>query len=391
MGRYHNDPAISPMNTGVSQLTKSAPILTPDDTLRRAAGLIRASGASRVLVHEQGRIIGAVTERSVAAFLANSDDTEAVLDSPVRPLVEPNVVLVSSAASLRDAARIFVSSDSDVLPVIDRQGAYQGVIYRSDVVGLLTQNLRPPTVAGMATPLGVYLTTGSMSGGAGSLGLFLTGASLALMITIAGLVVDWLMKLFGTVTGIKIGVLLASVPLSQHPNLYDIPFYVSIVLSVLLFFVMLRLSPLSGYHAAEHMTVHAMEAGEALTAENVRNMPRVHPRCGTNLLAAAGVFLIIATRISSEFGVLVGLLVVVIGWRTVGGWLQYFVTTSRPSDRQLANGVAAGNELLRRYQEQPNVQLYGFRRIWKLGFIQTAAGMFSMLWLVQTVLKVPML
>lgn len=38
------------------------------------------------------------------------------------------------------------------------------------------------------------------------------------------------------------------------------------------------------YHGAEHMTIHALEAGEALTVENVRQHPTAHPRCGTEFL-----------------------------------------------------------------------------------------------------------
>ncbi len=38
------------------------------------------------------------------------------------------------------------------------------------------------------------------------------------------------------------------------------------------------------YHGAEHMTVHAHEAGLPLTVENVRKFPTPHPRCGTAFL-----------------------------------------------------------------------------------------------------------
>lgn len=38
------------------------------------------------------------------------------------------------------------------------------------------------------------------------------------------------------------------------------------------------------YHGAEHMTVHCMEHGCALTPENVRKYPTAHSRCGTSLL-----------------------------------------------------------------------------------------------------------
>jgi uncharacterized protein YqhQ len=38
------------------------------------------------------------------------------------------------------------------------------------------------------------------------------------------------------------------------------------------------------YHGAEHMTIHALEAGDSLTTANVRKYPTAHPRCGTEFL-----------------------------------------------------------------------------------------------------------
>jgi hypothetical protein len=57
-----------------------------------------------------------------------------------------------------------------------------------------------------------------------------------------------------------------------------------------------------------------------------------------------------------------------------GGYLQYYFTTRRPSDKQLANGVKTANELIDKYQEQPNLQVSGLQRIWNIGLLQTIAG-----------------
>jgi len=38
------------------------------------------------------------------------------------------------------------------------------------------------------------------------------------------------------------------------------------------------------YHGAEHMTIHALEAGDPLTTDAVRRYPTAHPRCGTEFL-----------------------------------------------------------------------------------------------------------
>ena len=38
------------------------------------------------------------------------------------------------------------------------------------------------------------------------------------------------------------------------------------------------------YHGAEHMTIHALEAGDPLIPASIRKYPTAHPRCGTEFL-----------------------------------------------------------------------------------------------------------
>lgn len=362
---------------GIQQLIKAAPLLHADDTVRRAAGLIRASDGSSVVVLQNGSIAGMVGEDAIAAFLASSGDPDSAREERIGPLVQSSPVFLNSAVTLKESAGVFASAGTDVLPVIGEFGSYHGVLYRRDVVAALTNNLRPSTTAGMATPLGVYLTTGSHRAGAGSLGLFLSGASLMIMVVLAALIVTGLQHAFWKLTGIPVNIYAQSPPLMVAYSNYDLVTYISMGLQVLVLLLLLRLSPMSGYHAAEHMTVHAIESGETLDPGHVRSMPRVHPRCGTNLLAIAGVVLVIATRMGSQFAILLGLIVIIIGWRALGGWMQYFFTTKNPSEKQLANGVAAGNELLEKYRDAPNLHSQGFERIWNMGFLQSALGMMS--------------
>lgn len=361
----------------VGELTRRVPVLEPGDTIRRAAGLIRESGGSRLFVRAGPQIVGSVSERSIAAALGRDGDPDRILDSSIEPLVEPGVSFIDARTSVTEAANVLASGGHDVMPVVDDYGGFYGAVYLRDIVGALAKTLRPPTVGGMATPLGVYLTTGSVSAGAGDFGLFLTGVAIGLLIIMSHALSQGLLKVFGIITGVPISTYLDSVPLTLVPNAYDIPFYASTVLSVVFFMVLMRLSPLAGYHAAEHMTVHAIESGEDLSPQTVSRMQRVHPRCGTNLLAGAGIFLIIVSRFGSDVAVIFGLAVVILGWRAVGGWLQYLVTTKNPSERQLASGIAAGRQLLERYQECPGYVAVGMRRVWKLGFPQTLLGLMA--------------
>jgi uncharacterized protein YqhQ len=48
------------------------------------------------------------------------------------------------------------------------------------------------------------------------------------------------------------------------------------------------------YHGAEHMTIHALEAGDPLVVENVRKYPTAHPRCGTEFLVVVIALSIVA-------------------------------------------------------------------------------------------------
>ena len=48
------------------------------------------------------------------------------------------------------------------------------------------------------------------------------------------------------------------------------------------------------YHGAEHMTIHALEAGDPLTVDAVRKYPTAHHRCGTEFLVVVIMLSIIA-------------------------------------------------------------------------------------------------
>lgn len=381
------------MNQSITDLIRGVPVVGPDDSLRRAASLLRATDGSSLIVISNAQIVGTVSEKAIAAAIAGAEAPETALDAAVSTAMDAEILYVQRDVSIRDAAAVFATHDVDVLPVIDTYGSYRGALHRGDLIGYATRSLKLPPVAGMATPLGVYLTTGTVSGGAGNLGLFLTGASLGLIIllsTAAGLAA---MHFFSTLLRLPPQIYMVPHPVGAF-GLRDIPYILSMLLSFASFALLMRFSPLSGYHAAEHMTVHAIESGEILTPETVARMPRVHPRCGTNILAGAGLFMLISSWFDGSTAVLVAMLIVVLGWRTVGSWLQRFITTSDPSPKQLANGVAAGQQLVERYHQQPNRVMTGFGRIWKMGLLQTASGMALVLGsveILQQYIRIPLL
>jgi uncharacterized protein YqhQ len=117
-------------------------------------------------------------------------------------------------------------------------------------------------------------------------------------------------------------------------------------------------------------------------------MPRVHPRCGTNLAAGVGVFLGIFALVAipdEQVRAILGALGALLLWRRVGSLLQYTITTRPPSKKNLESGIRAGRELLENYSQakvvRPSIPLY----IWSSGMLHVVAGTFLCGSLVQLV------
>jgi len=284
-----------------------------------------------------------------------------------------NAGFVPTHFSLHNTLLTLDRYDAPALPVVNESGHYRGMIGRADVIAALGNQVRPPVVGGMATPLGVWLTTGTLSAGAPPLGLFLSGATMGLcyalshyilLFALAAMNAQWGAMFLSGRLGIE----------STSSNLFNIAVT---AVEGLLFLTIMRLMPLSGVHAAEHQTVHAIERGVPLEAEWVRKMPRAHPRCGTNLVALGGLILIVFGHLpsTSPGTVLFALLLIYLAWRRLGTDLQNLFTTRPASDKQLESGIRAGKELLRKYQDEPHLLTSFGARLFNSGLLLSAAGM----------------
>jgi len=286
------------------------------------------------------------------------------------------VICVNPYMSVGQVAEVMNDHGMQVLPVVDDYGRYLGVVVRQDIVGALCLTMRPPAVAGLATPLGVYLTTGHLRAGVGDLGLFLAGVGLmaayfaafwgifgaAYLVDKTNLLAPW-----------SLWAILASPPINVY-NWMDVLRSAMLGLSLPIFLLLLRMLPTAGYHAAEHQVVHAIESGEPLRPENVRAMPRVHPRCGTNIFAGVLLFMIIRQILSDDVAILITVLVLIFGWRVIGGFLQHYVTTKPANTKQLESGIRAGKSLLEKYRGNPAYRVTEWQRIWNTGMPQVLIG-----------------
>jgi hypothetical protein len=156
---------------------------------------------------------------------------------------------------------------------------------------------------------------------------------------------------------------------------------IEVLISIGLFGLGMRSIPLAGIHAAEHKVVHAIERGEDLDPEVVRRMPRVHPRCGTNLAVGGMLFLGLGSAAwipDQTLRLMVAILATLLLWRRLGALVQRWITTSNPNEKQLMMGIRSGRELLDRYAHARTAMPSIGQRIWNSGMFQVVAGSFAM-------------
>ncbi|MCS6920120.1 MAG: DUF1385 domain-containing protein [Fimbriimonadales bacterium] len=366
----------------------------PDDSLLRASELMVQGGAGVLPIIEYGAPVGILTESRLREAIQNGADWL----EPVARWMDESFLRLPLDTPVEEAAQALALSEQPAVAV-DPWGRYVGVI---TLAGLAARPISLPQVGmvgGMATPLGVYLTNGVVNAGAGALGLMLTGALLFSLFLLANWLVIggmwWAQDRFG-------------VPLYSY---YNSPFagqwflfsdVMGLVLrsSIFIVFLMLmRLLPIAGTHAAEHMVVHAIERGEPLTLEVVRRMPRVHPRCGTNLVAGIALFLGLSKLFtfgapdgdSRDFALLMALLFTIMFWRVFGGFLQWAATTKPPTERQLLGAIRVGEELLRKARPLSGATPSFGLRLLNSGILQIligAWGLMAILYILESLLGI---
>jgi len=364
-------------------VVRPVPLLAPDDSAARAIRLMRKHGVPAIVASAHNRLVGIVAEGDVNALAAAAPEAKTALrGTPIAAIMQPLAIVAREDRELAAVAAALAARAAPAIPVAATDGRYLGLLLPRDLLAAIAGEPVVPPIAGLATLFGVHLTTGALRAGVGDLGLAATGAALMMLSFVSAAIVEGLARLLGR--ALALSAVLAAPP----EGLALASIVAASAMQVIIFLVLLRVSPLAGIHAAEHMVIRAMEEGEDLVAGKVRQTSRVHPRCGTNLMALVVLVVIgyqllsSVRRISPEahaFALVLVVMLVALSWRRLGAGLQRWVTTKRPSDRQLAAAIAVGEELLAKVQARPRAAAGLWRRIWHLGFPQIAVGFLAVM------------
>ncbi len=327
--------------------------MASESSLERAAATLR--GMRLIPIQRDGKLAGVITDHSLADALARGcsafDTVECALTQ--------HYGSIGPRETGAEALRRIAEGEFSSLLVVDANDRVLGILVASDLYPHTVPSVRPPLVGGMATPFGVYLTNGAFGAGVPWWALASTGAMLFLLSAIGALL---------------------QAPLSLLAKKHGMPGDPDVYMQVLplaTLFIGMRLLPLAGIHAAEHKVVHAIERGEPLVPEVVGRMSRIHPRCGTNLMAGALVFstiISIPLNISVFDRAALAVVATVLLWRRLGTALQWLFTTRPPNRKQIEMGIRSGEELLEKYRRIRNPTPTFWQRIWNSGLAYVLVG-----------------
>lgn len=365
---------------GLRRYLRPVPVVrTYESAARAASTLAQLPIAALPVVDAAGRLAGEITAGALTHFLATDSGTEHSAADVMRP---PRAV-APAWTSPEEARRRLAEAGAEIAYVTDGNGQLLGCLLWQDLFGQVELPLQVPNPGGMATPFGIHLSAGGVRSGVRSAHLVMGGAVLGLMIAVAyagvGLLAALADRAFGT------GLWSIWTRLDPPPGTGAAFIWLGLQgLAALLFLVILRVSPLPGYHGAEHQVAHALEMGESLDEASVARMPRVHPRCGTNVAAGAALFIAVAAawtalspwRTDALVGAAIGAMLALRNWRRLGSWLQEHVTTRAPRAHQLRQAIEAGRELRRKYAASGCGSEPRWRRLWNSGVPQIALGVF---------------
>jgi uncharacterized protein YqhQ len=143
--------------------------------------------------------------------------------------------------------------------------------------------------------------------------------------------------------------------------------YLFIVGTLLICSLFIKVSQIGKYHSAEHMVDNAFENTKILTVSNALKFPRVHHRCGTNLMIFILItYFLLSLVLKNSF--LEILLAGIFGYELfaiknkrlisflkpiyfIGYTCQRFLFTSKPKNEHIEVAIAAYKELLRSHEK----------------------------------------
>jgi CBS domain-containing protein len=122
-------------------MTAAAVTDSPEDTLTDASAKMRRQQTGSLLVMEDERLTGIITERDVLRVVADGLDPKHIT---LRDAMTTDVVTIGPDTGLREAAEIMFQKWFRHLPVVTERGEVVGIISLRDLLTLVAEGMEEP-------------------------------------------------------------------------------------------------------------------------------------------------------------------------------------------------------------------------------------------------------
>lgn len=128
-------------------MTTEVKTLSPDQSIREAAALMADIDSGALLVNEQDRLIGMITDRDIAIrAVAKGLDC----DTPVREVMSNTIRYCFEDESVQDVAQNMAENEMRRMPVLNREKRLVGVVSLGNIASCHNQQTSDTLLQGVA-------------------------------------------------------------------------------------------------------------------------------------------------------------------------------------------------------------------------------------------------
>ena len=128
-------------------MTTEVKTLTPDQSIREAAALMADIDSGALLVNEQDRLIGMITDRDIAIrAVAKGLDC----DTPIREVMSKTIRYCFDDESVQDVAQNMAENEMRRMPVLNREKRLVGVVSLGNIASCHSQKTSDTVLQGVA-------------------------------------------------------------------------------------------------------------------------------------------------------------------------------------------------------------------------------------------------